>query len=69
MTLGEAHPAVPSDRSPNSVSLDTAHDIPPQHCLSHTVCHLCYDRVAHAHGVPTKGRKEHRWTLSRLWMR
>jgi hypothetical protein len=34
-----------------------------------SVCHLCYDGVAHEHGGQTPGREGTGWTLSRSWIR
>jgi hypothetical protein len=52
---GQRSLAVLSDFSPNPVTPDIAHDSLDLHCLSHVVCHLCYDGVTHKRGGHCSG--------------
>jgi hypothetical protein len=69
MLLEAAPPISPSDTSPNSVALHITYSSPPLCFFPHTLCHLCYDALAYAHGDRTPGREETGWTLSRSWIR
>ena len=68
MILEEEPLASPCDASPNSVTPDIPHGLPPL-CFYQPVPRYTMMKAAHAHIGATTDREDMEWALSRWWIK